>query len=160
MVTLGLFQTGTEENAKNSKIARNIKSFKMKPDQKTAVNLKKTLKKVKEIFPLLVGDLKNEMVLFFLINNKGQVVQWLAYKGSKKAVTFKPSFIVKKMAENYTPFLIMLHNHPSGLLKASIADVALTCTLTALLSEQKMTLIDHLIFSNEGFYSLRQNNLI
>lgn len=61
--------------------------------------------------------------------------------------------IVRKALEVHATQIILCHNHPSGLLKPSLADKALTQKIrdAAILFDIKVT--DHLIVSNEGYYS-------
>jgi DNA repair protein RadC len=50
--------------------------------------------------------------------------------------------------------LILAHNHPSGALKPSEADISLTRRLTSLGEMMRITLEDHLIISEDGFFSV------
>ena len=49
--------------------------------------------------------------------------------------------------------IIICHNHPSGNLKASKADINLTNKIKECSTLLDITLIDHLIISKTGFYS-------
>lgn len=49
--------------------------------------------------------------------------------------------------------IIICHNHPSGNLKPSVADINLTKKIKECSSLLDITLIDHLIISKGGFYS-------
>lgn len=49
--------------------------------------------------------------------------------------------------------LIVAHNHPSGNLKASDSDLALTKKLTEAGKVLELPVLDHLIISKEGFHS-------
>lgn len=49
--------------------------------------------------------------------------------------------------------LILSHNHPSGNLKPSVADINLTKKIKECSTLLDITLIDHLIISKSGFYS-------
>lgn len=49
--------------------------------------------------------------------------------------------------------IVLVHNHPSGNLKPSQADIAITKKLKKACEYVDLTLLDHLIISKDGFYS-------
>lgn len=53
--------------------------------------------------------------------------------------------------------IILSHNHPSGNLTPSAADLTLTRKLKAAAEVVDISLLDHIIVSNEGYYSLADN---
>jgi DNA repair protein RadC len=55
--------------------------------------------------------------------------------------------------------IIMAHNHPSGNLKPSQSDIALTRRIKEGGKLLEVELIDHLILSKEGFFSLADEGL-
>lgn len=52
---------------------------------------------------------------------------------------------------------IFAHNHPTGRLKASIADIKLTESLRKAGSIMQIRFLDHLIVTSEGYYSFRDS---
>ncbi|MBL4708047.1 MAG: JAB domain-containing protein [Flavobacteriales bacterium] len=56
--------------------------------------------------------------------------------------------------------LIIVHNHPSGELKPSESDKDITDRLIQVGRITNVTLIDHLIISEENYYSFNDNDLI
>jgi len=52
--------------------------------------------------------------------------------------------------------IILSHNHPSGVLKPSQADIILTQKIKEAAALLDIELLDHLIVSSEGFYSFAQ----
>jgi len=56
--------------------------------------------------------------------------------------------------------LIVLHNHPSGVLKPSPDDRSITKRLTESGKILDIPVYDHLIIGEEGYYSFRENGLI
>lgn len=56
--------------------------------------------------------------------------------------------------------LILCHNHPSGNLKASQADIQLTQKIKSGCKYFDLTLLDHLIVTPTGYYSLNDEGLI
>ena len=56
--------------------------------------------------------------------------------------------------------IIISHNHPSGNLTASSADLSLTKKIAAAGKLLDIQLLDHLIITDEGYYSLADEGLI
>ncbi len=56
--------------------------------------------------------------------------------------------------------IIVAHNHPSGKLKASSADIGTTKKLSKALRLLDIELLDHLIITSEGFLSLSDEGLV
>ena len=55
---------------------------------------------------------------------------------------------------------ILVHNHPSGNLKPSDSDEVITKQAKSVLDLIDITLLDHIIITEEGYYSFVQDNLI
>ena len=56
--------------------------------------------------------------------------------------------------------IIIAHNHPSGDLKPSKADIAATKELADLARRLGVELLDHLILAGDNFLSFKERNLI
>ncbi len=56
--------------------------------------------------------------------------------------------------------IIIAHNHPSGTLKASRADIQITQRLKEVAKLVGIELLDHVILSKEGYYSLSEEGLL
>ena len=50
--------------------------------------------------------------------------------------------------------IVLVHNHPTGNLKASEEDISLTKKVKAAGDNLDIKLLDHVIITNEGFISL------
>ena len=53
--------------------------------------------------------------------------------------------------------VILVHNHPSGSLEPSIADIELTDKLKRAFGFFDMKVLDHIIITREGYYSFSDN---
>jgi len=56
--------------------------------------------------------------------------------------------------------LILVHNHPSGYLKPSAADLELTRALVKASQPLNLKVHDHLIISRHGYFSLAEKGII
>ena len=61
---------------------------------------------------------------------------------------------IKQMANS----IILVHNHPSGNLKPSNADILFTQKINENAKLFDITLLDHIIISNKGYISLKEIN--
>ncbi len=105
--------------------------------------------KLTEVFAVIFLNQANK-ILHFQIVSEGGITGTVA----------DPRIILKKALEHNAVNIIVSHNHPSGNLSPSKADKELTQKLkeAALLLELK--LIDHIIISNEGYFSFADEGLL
>jgi DNA repair protein RadC len=71
-----------------------------------------------------------------------------------------PRIILKKALEEDAVSIILSHNHPSGSLKPSRADEAITAKIKEAASLLDIRVIDHIIVSDEGYYSFADEGLL
>jgi DNA repair protein RadC len=74
--------------------------------------------------------------------------------GTIDANMVHPREVFRPALEYAAAALILVHNHPSGVLEASEADVAVTKQLIAAGRLLGITLVDHVIVSKDGFASV------
>ena len=71
-----------------------------------------------------------------------------------------PRIILRKALEEDAVNLILCHNHPSGSLKPSRADEQLTTKIKEAARFLDITVLDHIIVSDDGYYSFADEGLI
>ena len=71
-----------------------------------------------------------------------------------------PRIILKKALENDAVSVILCHNHPSGSIKPSHADEDLTRKIKEAASYFDIKVLDHIIVSEEGYYSFADEGLL
>lgn len=80
--------------------------------------------------------------------------------GSVGGVLIDPRLVYVTALKSNASGIILLHNHPSGNLKASEADIRLTQVLMQGASYLDILIHDHMIVTSEGYYSLAENGLM
>jgi len=100
---------------------------------------------------------------FFCIylNNANNTIGW--YKVSQGGITGTVAdarLIMKKALDVLATGIIMCHNHPSGQLRPSEADLELTKKIKQAGVFLDVTLLDHIILTEEGYYSFSDNGEI
>jgi len=73
--------------------------------------------------------------------------------GGVSGTVADPRIILKRAIEEQASSIILSHNHPSGSLRPSEADRQLTEKIKAAARLIDMTVIDHIIVSDQGYYS-------
>lgn len=81
-------------------------------------------------------------------------------KGGMSQTVADPRIIFKRALEVKASTLILCHNHPSGNLKPSEADRALTDRMVQAGKLLDVQVLDHLIVSEEGYFSFADEGLI
>lgn len=78
------------------------------------------------------------------------------FKGTVDQPAVYPRDIIKRALELNASGLIFVHNHPSGDLKPSQADVSLREKLNKACRAVDLTPLDHLIIGPAGFLSFKE----
>jgi DNA repair protein RadC len=102
-----------------------------------------------EQFRVLYLDQKN-MVIADIIQSQGTIDH----------VTIYPREIIKKALHLNASSLVLVHNHPSGSLKPSKPDIQLTQQINKAAEVMNILIHDHIIVSDKGYYSFRENKLL
>jgi DNA repair protein RadC len=71
-----------------------------------------------------------------------------------------PRIILRKALEQDAVSLVLCHNHPSGSLRPSRADEQLTAKIKSAAALLDITVLDHIIVSEEGYFSFADEGLI
>ena len=104
---------------------------------------------------------EKEMFFVFYLNSRNEVNQAeIEFIGgwNKQLIDVKP--VLKKALLNNSISLIIAHNHPSGALTPSHADIKTTDKLKRALELLDIELNDNLIFSTGGFFSMKWEFLL
>ena len=71
-----------------------------------------------------------------------------------------PKIIFRKAIEEGSSGIILAHNHPSGNLKPSQADITLTKQMVAAGKTLEINVLDHLIISEQGYFSFLDEGMM
>lgn len=81
-------------------------------------------------------------------------------EGGLTGTVADPRVILKKALEHNATGMILCHNHPSGNRRPSKADEAITQKIKEAASLLDMTVMDHIIVSNEGYFSFADEGML
>jgi len=80
--------------------------------------------------------------------------------GSVSSVIVTPLEVFSLAVSKKSPKLVLIHNHPSGDLEPSASDKGLTSRLVAGGKLLEIEVLDHLIISEDGYYSFSEHQLL
>jgi len=116
---------------------------------------------VASIFIELLGDLNHEEFWVILLNRSNQIMErFHASKGGVSSTVIDVKIILKKALLKLVPSFIVIHNHPSGNLQPSEADIMITRKLKDSAKIMDITLLDHLIVTQHGHFSFADSGMI
>jgi len=114
----------------------------------------------KEVFDADTIEWSESMIVLAL-SNANKVLGFYKISGGGLAGTICDPRIVYQFALlSNASALILAHNHPSGSLKPSAADIAVTKKIKAAGELMDIRLLDHLIITTEGYTSLADEGLM
>lgn len=120
----------------------------------------------KDIFNLMIdlyptGTLQMQEEVKVILLNRANVVLGVYHhsKGGINACIIDVKLILSVALKSLASGIILVHNHPSGNLTPSTADINITKMMKEACSYLEINLLDHIIVSNTGYYSLADEGL-
>lgn len=108
-----------------------------------------------------MGNMKNEEFKIVYLNNDNKVVcDEVIFKGTINRSVIYPRKIMERVIDTKARGIIFVHNHPSGNLTPSQKDIEITLEMQELLEKIDVKLLDHIIVSEDNYYSFQENEII
>ena len=118
----------------------------------------------RDIYNLLrpnLMDLPHEEFWVILLNRANVVMRKGAIsQGGVAGTVADPKMIFKEALEQLASSIILVHNHPSGNRQPSAADLALTKKLRQAGDFLDLPVLDHLIYTDRGYYSFADEGVL
>jgi len=122
------------------------------------------IKSSKAIFNMmqpLIGELQHEEFWIVYLNNSNKVLhKEQLSKGGLTGTLVDVRMVFKKGIELFSTAIILCHNHPSGKLQPSQADKSITSKLKLAGETLDIKVLDHLIITENAYFSFADENLI
>lgn len=116
---------------------------------------------VYEIMQPVIGELPHEEFWILYLNNSNKVLeQFQVSKGGITGTLVDVRITLKKALELGAVSLILVHNHPSGNLKASEADKQLTKKLKVASESLDIKVLDHIIVTEKSYLSFADEGML
>ena len=101
---------------------------------------------------------KQELLYGIFLDSKNKLITYkMIFKGTLNESVVHPREIFKEAIKASSKSIIIIHNHPSGDFTPSIIDIDFTNTMIESGKIIGIKLLDHLIFSDKGYYSFFEN---
>ena len=109
----------------------------------------------------LLKDLKKEQFRVLLLDIKNKVIkEVLISQGSLTSSIVHPREVIKPVIKESAASVIFIHNHPSGDPEPSTDDIEITNRLCKSCSILGISVLDHIIVAEGGYFSFKQKQLI
>jgi len=121
----------------------------------------KSSQTVFKIFHPLLGDLDHEEFWLLMLNRANRVLgRYKVSQGGLSGTVIDTRIILKKALDNLASSIIVCHNHPSGNMQPSEADVQITGKLKKAAEMLEIKLLDHVIIADKSYFSFADEGLI
>lgn len=106
------------------------------------------------------SDLRHEVFRILLLNRQNKLIKIQTISsGGVAGTVVDPKIIFKEALDHLASSLILCHNHPSGNLKPSQADMDITKKLKKAGELMDIKVLDHLIIANQNYFSFADEGL-
>lgn len=118
-------------------------------------------KSVFEYVQPIIGELPHEEFWILYLNNSNKIIKSVQLsKGGITGTVVDIRLAFKVALQIGAVGIIMAHNHPSGTLKPSHADIQLTKKLKVAGESLDIKVLDHLIITEKAYFSFADENML
>ncbi|MBY0482382.1 MAG: DNA repair protein RadC [Chitinophagaceae bacterium] len=125
---------------------------------------KSNIKQSSDVAVFLQAELGHKQMETFVVlylNRSNNIIQQeVISEGGITGTVADPRIILKKALDHHAVSIILCHNHPSGNLKPSKADELLTSKIKNAAAFLDIQVMDHIIVSEEGYYSFADEGMM
>lgn len=118
-------------------------------------------KDIADYLKLLLQDHNHEVFAIIFLNRANRIKHFeIISRGGITGTVADPRIILKKALEAEATAIVLTHNHPSGNLQPSRADEEITLKIKRAAELLDITVLDHIIVSEDGYYSFADEGRI
>jgi DNA repair protein RadC len=100
-----------------------------------------------------------ESFFILLLNKQNQTIGYAKIsQGGVSGTVVDIKILAKYAMDSLASNVILAHNHPSGTLEASHADKTITAKITEALNLFDVKVLDHIIITEDSYYSMSNNH--
>jgi DNA repair protein RadC len=121
----------------------------------------RTSKEIADYLKVVLKDYNYEVFAVVFMNRANKIKSFQVIStGGLTGTVADPRMILKKALEEEATSIILSHNHPSGNLKPSRADEDVTFKIKHAASYLDIQVLDHIIVSEEGYFSFADEGML
>jgi len=108
-----------------------------------------------------MGGLKDERFSVIYLNTRNRIIkEEIIQEGTVNQAVIYPRKVLENALKRKASAIILVHNHPSGHVKPSDADIRLTRTIQDTATALEIAVHDHIIIGGNNYFSFRQEGLM
>jgi len=142
------------------KVVRDISTLYLRQ----AAEVKEQISSTKELIDYCLssmGGLKDEHFAVIYLNARNRIIRVeTIQEGIVNQAVVYPRKVLEKALKHKASAIILVHNHPSGHVRPSDADIRLTRVLQDAARVMDIVLHDHLIVGENRFFSFREEGIL
>ncbi|MDR1744814.1 MAG: hypothetical protein LBS30_03570, partial [Planctomycetota bacterium] len=106
-------------------------------------------------------DMLTEAVVLIMLNQQNHVIRdaWFS-QDSPNGITVKIGDFLRPALREYAPRVAVVHNHPGNNTNPSMEDVNFTRSVRDACCLLGLTLVDHVIVAESGYFSFKENGML
>jgi len=145
--------------AKAAQILSSIELSKRYLSDKQKIRISSSRDVYEELIPY--KDKQQEYFLAIYLDGANHLVNTEVISiGTLNQTLVHPREVFSYAIEKRCASLILAHNHPSGVLSASLSDINITKRLQESAKILGIDILDHVIFTQSGFYSFKEEGIL
>lgn len=114
-----------------------------------------------EYFQPMLGDLNHEEFWILLLDRGNKIIDsFMVSQGGISGTVIDVRLILKSAIEKLASALILCHNHPSGTMQASDADLKITQKIKDAAKLMDILVLDHIIIGQNSYLSLADEGIL
>jgi DNA repair protein RadC len=142
------------------KVVRDVRTLYLRQ----GAEVKEQISSTKELIDYCLasmGSLKDEHFAVIYLNARNRIIQVeTIQEGIVNQAVVYPRKVLEKALKHKASAIILVHNHPSGHVRPSDADIRLTRVLQDAARVMDIVLHDHLIVGENRFFSFREEGIL
>ncbi len=114
-----------------------------------------------DFFTPMLGDLNHEEFWVMLLNRGNKIIDtFMISQGGISGTVIDVRLILKTALEKMASSIILCHNHPSGTMQASDADLKITSKIKNAAEIMDITVLDHIIIGQNNYLSFADEGML
>ena len=114
-----------------------------------------------DYFQPILGDLNHEEFWILLLDRGNKIKDnFRISQGGISGTVIDVRIILKAALEKQASSIILCHNHPSGTLQASDADLKITRKISEAAKLMDISVLDHIIIGNDKYLSMADEGIL
>jgi DNA repair protein RadC len=102
-----------------------------------------------------------ESFFLLLLNNQNQTIGYAKIsQGGITGTVVDVRIVAKYVVDSLATGIILAHNHPSGNINPSSADISITNKVKEAMKLFDVTVVDHIILTADSYYSFSDNGIL